>query len=667
LINRVLIILSLFLMGCNRNENPDVILTTIDNCLDFAKDEKNSRGARLHYNNQAFNLLCDRKNDSITRNKLFKTIIIFDALNELENVKKVLRVVYSKAVECKDSLHTARAYKCFGYYYMSKNNNDSSYYYFLKAKKIYWAKQDIKNLAVCYYNLSSIQYEILDSWNSEMSAIEALKFSRKAKLKDFEYCSLIMMGIISYDLQDYEKALERDFTALKLVEKYDLKQYCRKENCFNNIGGVYQNMNKHESALFFFNKALENKTLNYETPGLLATLLDNKAYSNFKLNNLKEAGHLFNESLKIRTKLNLKSKMAISYIHLSEYNAKIGDTILANLLAKKAITIATLSQQPQYLIAAFQNAIKIDKNSTQYFKIYSKLSDSLQLAERKNRNKFARIAFETEELTEEKDQAIQQKWIILGIAIIVLLFSILLFVIKMQRAKQKEMLFIQEQQKSDESIYQLIHDQQIKIGEGRQSEKKRISIELHDGVMNRLASTRLNLFILNKKRDDETIQKCLTFIDDIQGIEKEIRQVAHDLSNDLFSGNLSFNLLLETLFSEHKSISKAEIQTHIDHTINWEIIDNVLKMNLYRIIQETLQNCYKYAHARHIFVTISKELDVLYLSIHDDGNGFDLKKAKKGIGLKNITQRVKFLNGKLNIHSKLGEGTMINITLPIKK
>src|SRR5690606_36066512 len=106
-------------------------------------------------------------------------------------------------------------------------------------------------------------------------------------------------------------------------------------------------------------------------------------------------------------------------------------------------------------------------------------------------------------------------------------------------------------------IYHLISEQQNNISHGRQEEKKRIARELHDGVMNRLASTRLNLFILNKKRDDETIDKCLSLIDNIQDIEKEIRQVAHDLDSEIFSGNKSFNILLEALFDEVRSVSPS--------------------------------------------------------------------------------------------------------------
>jgi DNA-binding protein H-NS len=66
-----------------------------------------------------------------------------------------------------------------------------------------------------------------------------------------------------------------------------------------------------------------------------------------------------------------------------------------------------------------------------------------------------------------------------------LLVGILLFIIIHQRTKQKEMRLLQDQQKANEEIYQLIQNQQTKIDEGRQIEKKRIAQDLHDGIMNR--------------------------------------------------------------------------------------------------------------------------------------------------------------------------------------
>jgi signal transduction histidine kinase len=63
--------------------------------------------------------------------------------------------------------------------------------------------------------------------------------------------------------------------------------------------------------------------------------------------------------------------------------------------------------------------------------------------------------------------------------------------------------------------------------------------------------------------------------------------------------------------------------TSFDPHIKWELVSNVVKINLYRIIQEALQNCNKYAQASTITVEFKSEIDYLVLSISDDGKGFN--------------------------------------------
>ena len=88
---------------------------------------------------------------------------------------------------------------------------------------------------------------------------------------------------------------------------------------------------------------------------------------------------------------------------------------------------------------------------------------------------------------------------------------------------------------------------------------------------------------------------------------------------------------------------------------------------IYRIIQELLNNALKYANASQVLVSCSQNKDVFFITVEDNGLGFDVSdsKKKKGMGLKNIINRVEFLNGKLEIDSKINEGTSIYIELNV--
>ena len=97
------------------------------------------------------------------------------------------------------------------------------------------------------------------------------------------------------------------------------------------------------------------------------------------------------------------------------------------------------------------------------------------------------------------------------------------------------------------------------------------------------------------------------------------------------------------------------------------MISNTIKINLYRIIQEALQNINKYANANSVKIDIKKENDDLILIISDDGIGFNVKTAKKGIGLQNILFRANECEGTVDIKSNKGVGTIITLKVPTKK
>jgi signal transduction histidine kinase len=124
---------------------------------------------------------------------------------------------------------------------------------------------------------------------------------------------------------------------------------------------------------------------------------------------------------------------------------------------------------------------------------------------------------------------------------------------------------------------------------------------------------------------------------------------------------------VEDLFENQKKTYKSKLITSIDPAIKWGLISNSVKINLYRIIQESLQNINKYAKAAAIKVELKKERDTIFLAISDDGIGFNVNRAKKGIGLQNIISRTHDCQGIVDIKSRKEEGTNITITVPIEQ
>jgi signal transduction histidine kinase len=99
----------------------------------------------------------------------------------------------------------------------------------------------------------------------------------------------------------------------------------------------------------------------------------------------------------------------------------------------------------------------------------------------------------------------------------------------------------------------------------------------------------------------------------------------------------------------------------------WTTVDNIYKINLYRIIQEAILNINKYANAKNCTVKIQrKDNDILQLIITDDGAGFDIKSKKGGIGLNHMRERANSLKGQFDIESKIGAGTKIEVVFNLQ-
>ena len=114
-------------------------------------------------------------------------------------------------------------------------------------------------------------------------------------------------------------------------------------------------------------------------------------------------------------------------------------------------------------------------------------------------------------------------------------------------------------------------------------------------------------------------------------------------------------------------MSDSEIAIEFQYYAQENEISQTKQIIIYRIVQELLNNVFKHAKATEILVSCNLNETIFYLTIEDNGKGFDAKKLSifEGMGLKNIKNRVEFLKGKLEIDSVINEGTVFNIELNI--
>ena len=314
----------------------------------------------------------------------------------------------------------------------------------------------------------------------------------------------------------------------------------------------------------------------------------------------------------------------------------------------------------------FCAAVRRSGGRPQYMSSYIALNDSLLHEERKIRDKFTRIQFETENyIAANEDLKRKNVWISLtsGFGI----FSLGLFFFLYRQRSRNRTLFLERQHHSvNEEIYDLMLKQQNKTEEGRIQERIRISQELHDGILARLFSIRMGLGFLNVGDNKEEEAKYNAFMKELQLIEKEIRTLSHELKADELSSKKDFTILLSELLKEQSTYGQFNYEFDVDKTIAWNRVDEAIKINLYRIVQEAIFNIMKYADAQNVIISLRKKMENIELGIVDDGLGFDTNKKHKGIGLKNMHSRAKTIGAQIRIDSKLQKGTEIKVRIATK-
>ena len=121
---------------------------------------------------------------------------------------------------------------------------------------------------------------------------------------------------------------------------------------------------------------------------------------------------------------------------------------------------------------------------------------------------------------------------------------------------------------------------------------------------------------------------------------------------------MSFNLISD-FFEIGFKVKVEEIDS-----INWQEINNAIKRTLFLSIRESTQNAKKHGAAKNVVLNFNETKNVVFLTISDNGKGFDIADKRSGIGLKNMKERIEEINGVFSIESEIEKGTTINIEIP---
>lgn len=663
----LIILISPQLLYAQRNNK---ILDSIYELRKLANTDDVSVVNKIKFAKRAYDLSIQTKLDSTILESGRDLSYAYVIGNDFENYRFYNHKNLKLANKLQDTLAIANLNEHLGYYHYSVSRSDSAYYYYYNALKLYnYLKNPLKQVDILY-SMANMQETEKDYAGSEKNAVQALKLlNGLPETNDNLIMSRALnnlLALISERLERREEAIEYYNKTIEISKKIDNSRYYYL-NSINNLAYTFEGQGELKRALNIYTEIAEEPKLLEIDPELYVIAIGNVARVKFMLdkNNARESKKMLFNALHI-TESNGDdlNKMGI-YGFLADIYDKTNQKDSALYFSKKTYDLATQLNsnieklQSLKLLGQLESGLK----GIEYLNEHIRLSDSLLKNERQARDKFTRIEFETDQIIAEKEQISKERLIFLLSSIGLLIGAILIYIIISQRAKNKQLRFNQLQQEANEEIYNLMLAQQNKIEEGRTVEKKRISKELHDGILGKLFGTRLSLDSLNMVNTPDAIKTREKYLNGLKNIEEEIRKISHDLSNDFVSDS-NFVDIISALIETQTQAYNLKYSFENDASINWDDFPNKTKIHIYRMLQETLQNIYKHANANEVKISFKLKNNVILMSIEDDGDGFNVNKARKGIGLKNIDSRVNEIGGIAKVFSEINRGTKFEISIP---
>lgn len=199
--------------------------------------------------------------------------------------------------------------------------------------------------------------------------------------------------------------------------------------------------------------------------------------------------------------------------------------------------------------------------------------------------------------------------------------------------------------------------------DGQEKERQQIGKELHDNINQHLTTTRLYLEVAREKANGEVLEMINHSHKTLVGIINEIRQLSQSLVPPTL-GDLGLIESIQELADSLRRVHTFVIEFYYKYFNEDNLPDN-MKLMLFRITQEQVNNIVKHSGAGIIRIKLQSDAENIILTITDDGKGFDPILSKRGMGFNNIINRSSLFNGKVEIESRPGAGCTLHVIIPL--
>lgn len=557
--------------------------------------------------------------------------IVYDITSEYDSALLYYRLSLEKSRLTGYTKIIAGAYNNIGMVHKSRGNYEEAIRTYYQALNTFKDQSDPKIIANIYNNLGLVYSEL-------KQYTLALDFHKKALIIREEIndkygigASLTNIGLTYAFQEENDKALPYYLRSLKIKEEIGDKYGMG--ILLNNLAIVYKDKKENKKALETYKRSIEvareigdHNTLisAYINSGMIYALLKQSDQAKIMVDSARD--------LAVGQKALLR--LARVYEAYSEIYARKGDYKLAyeSRLVYDSISDSLYSENNSKSIAEMRTRFETDQKEIE-----------ITLLQNQNQVKNLEIA----------QQRSQNRYQLMGGALVLILISGSLFLWR-QRTKYR-LKFEAEHERS-----QLEKQSYTAILNAEEHERKRIAMELHDGLGQLLSAAKLNVSVLEDIANDEdqtAVTNASLLID--QSIA-DLRQISHNLMPSALI-RLGLMAALNDMASKINSGRQVKVSIN-DFGIDQRLPEN-FEIALYRVVQESVNNILKHANASNISIRLSKTGEAIDLEISDDGKGMekDSENKGKGIGWDDIRSRVSMFNGRMMLYSQPGEGTRLNI------
>lgn len=501
----------------------------------------------------------------------------------------------------------------------------------------------------------------------------------KSSLTDF---AKIIGANDSLNLDDINAKLDDNYTYLE--NNYNLgKTYHRIFEKLEKKDSIQERFYK-DSIKYYYNRVISSESIKKDID-----LLKSKAYNNLSGLYIRDSLFSIAEDYALKS-LEIKKKSGNQYLLATAYNTlsnihffknefeKSKDALFKGLEALEKIKgdKADEIKAGLYFNLAYSMYMLKDYQAYKYQELSWNLSDELneKFNEKKIAEIYATYNFESgmkEGILQEEIKLMKQKektWFVTVLSISILIVLIATVAYFKFRQKNLSLKMSRNELIQQQKIEKLKSESQIRILnatiDGKESERKQIAETLHDSVSTLLSSANLHLQACRSQFNGSTpveIEKSQKIITEASD---KIRDLSHTLvSSVLLKFGLQYSL---KDMADKYSNSQIEIKTDISDLRRY---DQGFEIKTYNIIQEFVNNILKHSKATKAELILFEEDQRLVMSISDNGQGFNKNqiREKDGLGINQIDARIKMMKGKFNIESSKGNGTRIDVELPIRE